>query len=194
MTFPSTTKAAMLDGLTINKASLHTGFPGNTGVNEVTGGTPAYAQKAIVMNATSGGQRLLNAGVTFDVPACTVKWVGYWNSGTFLACAPNGGSTPKNFISIASSDLVYAPAHGFSDPQKIVFFDGTPPAPLVEGTTYFVKNATTDTFQVAATSGGTAIDLTAAGTFGCVVCAITEQVYGAQDTHSLTSTTFTIPD
>lgn len=194
MTFPSTTKNAMLDGLTINKASAHTGFPGTTGANEVTGGSPAYAQKTIVMNAGSGGTRLLNAGVVFDVPACTVKWFGYWNSTTFLACAPNGGATPKNFMSIASSDLVYAAGHGYSDTQKIVFFDGTPPAPLVEGTTYFVRDSATDTFKVATTSGGTAIDLTAASSFGCVVCAITEEVFGSQDTHSLTATTFTVPD
>lgn len=192
MTFPATTKAAMLDALTIDTASLHTGFPGTTGANEVTGGS--YAQKAIVMNPTSGGSRLLNASVVFDVPACTIRWVGYWDGATFVAPAPNGGATPKNFISIASTELVYAPAHGWADTQKIVFFDGTPPAPLVEGEVYFVRDALTDTFKVAATSGGVAIDLTAASTFGCVVCAITEEVYAGPDTHSLTATTFTVPD
>lgn len=194
MTFPTQTKNAMLDGQTINKASLHTGFPGTTGANEVTGGAPAYAQKAITMNAASGGSRLLNAGVTFDVPACTVKWVGYWNTSTFVACAPNGGATPKNFMAIASSDLIYAAGHAYADTQKIAFFDGTPPSPLVEGTTYFVRDSATDTFKVALTAGGAAIDLTTASTFGCVVCAIQEDVYGSQDTHALTSTTMTIPD
>lgn len=194
MTFPTATKNAMLDGQPITKASLHTGFPGTTGTNEVTGGSPAYAQRNITMNAASGGSRLLNAGVTFDVPACTVKWLGYWNASTFVACAPNGGSTPKNFMAIPSTDLVYAAGHGFADTQKIVFFDGTPPAPLVEGTTYFVRDSVTDAFKVAATSGGSAIDISAASTFGCVVCAITETVYSGQDTHALTSTTFTVPD
>jgi hypothetical protein len=192
MTFPTATKNAMLDGLTVTHASLHTGFPGTTGANEVTGGS--YARMAITMSAASGGSRLLGAGVTFAIPACTVRWIGYWNSSTFLGCAPNGGATPKNFISVASSDLVYAPGHAYADTQKIAFFDGTPPASLVEGTTYFVRDTATDTFKVAATSGGAAIDLTAASTFGCVVCAITEDVYGAPDTHALSSTTFTIPD
>lgn len=194
MTFPATTKNNMLDGQTINKASLHTAFPGTTGANEVTGGAPAYAQKAITMNAASAGSRLLNAGVTFDIPASTIRWIGYWNTAVFVACAPNGGATPKNFISVASTDLIYAPGHGWSDTQKITFFDGTPPSPLVEGTTYFVRDSATDTFKVAATSGGAAIDLLTASTFGCVVCAITEEIYAGQDTHSLTSTTFTIPD
>lgn len=194
MTIPSTTKNNMLNGQTFTLASLHIGFPGTTGANEVTGGAPAYAQKAITINAASGGQRLLNAGVTFDVPACTVKWVGFFNAGVFIGCAPNGGATPFNFMAVPSSDTVYAVAHGLSNTQKIAFFNGTPPAPLVEGTTYFVVGSTADTFQVAATSGGAVIDLTAAATFGCVVSAITEDVYAVQGTHSLTAATVAIPD
>ena len=194
MTIPTTTKNSMLNGQTFTLASLHTAFPGTTGANEVTGGAPAYAQKAITINAASGGQRLLNAGVTFDVPACTVKWVGFWNAGVFIGCAPNGGATPFNFMAVPSSDTVYAVAHGLSNTQKIAFFNGTPPAPLVEGTTYFIINAATDTFQVSATSGGALIDLTAAATFGCVVTAITEDVYAVQGTHSLTAATVAMPD
>lgn len=194
MTKPTTTKNNMLDGQAITKASLHTGFPGTTGANEVTGGSPAYAQKTITMNAGSGGSRLLNAGVTFDVPACTVKWIGFWNSATFAYAAPNGGAAPKNFMAVPSSDLVWSTGHGFVDTQKVVFFDGTPPAPLVEGTTYFVRDSLTDNFKVAATAGGTAIDLTTASSAGCWMCAITEDLFSGQDTHSLTSTTDTIPD
>lgn len=194
MTWPAATKNNMLDGQTFTLASAHTDFPGSTGTNEVTGGTPAYAQKAITINAASGGSRALNASVAFDVPACTVKWIGFWNSATFIGCAPNGGATPKNFMSIASTDTVYSAAHGYSDTQKIVFFNGTPPAGLTEGTTYFVRDAATDTFKVAATSGGAAIDLTAAPSFGCVVCAITEDVYAVQGTHTLSTATFVIPD
>lgn len=194
MTIPVATKNAMLDGQAVTQASLHTGFPGTTGANEVTGGAPAYAKKAITLNAASGGSRSLNAAVTFDVPACTVKWVGYWDGATFVYCAPNGGATPKNFMAVPSSDLVYSTGHGYSDTQKIVFFNGTAPGGLTEGTTYFVRDATTDTFKVAATSGGAAIDITSASGFGCVVCAITEDVYAVQGTHQLSSTTVTIPD
>ena len=184
----------MLDGQAITQASLHTDFPGSTGANEVSGGAPAYAKKAITINAASGGQRVLNAAVTFDVPACTVKWVGFYNGATYVGCAPNGGATPKNFMAIASSDLVYSAGHGYSDTQKIVFFNGTPPGGLTEGTTYFVRDATTDTFKVAATSGGAAIDLTTASSFGCVVSAITEDVYAVQGTHQLATATIAIPD
>jgi len=194
MPIATTTKNNMLGGQAFTLASLHSGFPGSTGANEVTGGAPAYAQKAITINAASGGQRALNASVTFDVPATTVRWVGFWNVAVFVACAPNGGATPKNFMSIASTDTVYSAAHGWSDTQKIVFFNGTPPGGLTEGTVYFVRDAATDSFKVAATSGGVAIDLTSASSFGCVVSAITEDVYASQGTHTLATSTFVIPD
>lgn len=194
MTWPATTKNNMLDGQTFTDASLHSAFPGTTGANELSGGSPAYARKTVTINAASGGQRLLNAAVTFDVPASTVRWVGFWNSATFVGAAPNGGATPKNFMSVASSDVVYCAGHGYSDTQKVVFYQGTPPSPLVEGTTYFVRDAATDSFKVAATSGGAAIDLTTAPSFGCVVAAITEDVYAVQGTHELSTATVAIPD
>ena len=194
MTIPSTTKDNMLNGQAFTQASLHTAFPGTTGASEVAGGAPAYARKNITMGASAGGQRTLSASVTFDVPATTVRWIGYWNAAVFIGCAANGGATPKNFMAQPSTDLVYSVAHGFADTAKITFFNGTPPAPLVEGTVYFVRDATADTFKVAATSGGVAIDLTSAASFGCVACAIVEDVYAAQGTHQLTTTSFIIPD
>jgi hypothetical protein len=194
MTLPVGTKNTMLDGQAITQVSAHTDFPGSTGANEVTGGAPAYAKKAVTINAASGGARALNAAVTFDVPACTVKWIGFWNGATFVGCAPNGGATPKNFMAISSSDTVYSAGHGWSDGQKIAFFNGTPPGGLTEGTTYFVRDSATDLFKVAATLGGAAIDLTTASSFGCIVCAITEDVYAVQGTHQLASATVAIPD
>jgi hypothetical protein len=192
MTFPTAPLNTMLDALTITHASLHTSFPGATGANEVTGGSPAYARETVVINSGSGGQRLLNSAIEWDIPACTVRWIGFWNDSSFLFCAPNGGATPKNFMAIASSDLIYAAAHGYSDTQKITFY-GVPPTGLTEGVTYFVRDATTDSFSVAATSGGSVIDLTAASSFGCVVIAITEEVYASQDTHVLSVATLAIP-
>jgi hypothetical protein len=81
MGFTTTVKNSMLDSETINLCSLHSGDPGSVGTsNELTGGSPAYARKAAVFNAAGGGERVLNADVTFDVPASTVAYVGFWNS------------------------------------------------------------------------------------------------------------------
>jgi hypothetical protein len=190
MTRPVTTKNALLSGLTFTDVSVHSAYPGTTGANEIASSVRA----AIVVNAASGGSRALNAAANVSVPASTVRWLGFWNGSTFVESAPNGGFTPRNFMSIASSDLIYSEAHGYSDTNQIVFFNGNPPAPLVEGTIYFVRDATTDTFKVAATSGGAAIDLTAATSFGCIVCRITEDVYASSGTHTLSTATFVVPD
>lgn len=195
MTIPAATKNNMLDGQTFTDASLHSAFPGATGASEISGGIPAYARKAITMAAASGGQRLLSAGVTFDVPmATTVRWVGFWDSAAFVGAVPNGGATPKNFMAVPSSDLVYSVSHGYTDTQKIVFYNGTAPGGLTEGTVYFVRDSTADTFKVAATSGGAAINITSASSFGCVVAAITEDLFAMQGTHTLSSATVAVPD
>ena len=67
-------------------ASLHNGAPGTTGANEITGGAPAYARKAITWNAAAAGALDNNANPVFDVPATTVMHVGLWSAvtaGTF---------------------------------------------------------------------------------------------------------------
>lgn len=77
-------------GTPITHVSLHTGAPGDSGINEVTGGSPAYARKAIAFNAASAGSMDDSTnGAVFDVPAgTTVTHVGFWSAattGTFLA-------------------------------------------------------------------------------------------------------------
>lgn len=67
--------------------SLHTASPGTTGANEVTGGSPAYARKAITWTAGAVDGQYTATVPTFDVPAVTVTHVGVWTAatgGTFL--------------------------------------------------------------------------------------------------------------
>jgi hypothetical protein len=68
-------------------ASLHSDDPSTTGANEISGGSPAYARKAITWNTASAGNLDNNANPVFDVPAgTTIKYVGLWSavtSGTF---------------------------------------------------------------------------------------------------------------
>lgn len=85
--FVTAAKNTMLDALTIDRLSLHSSDPGSSGTaNEISGGSPAYARQVCVYNAASGGERLLDADITFDVPACTVAYVGKWsyNGGTMI--------------------------------------------------------------------------------------------------------------
>jgi hypothetical protein len=79
-----TAKNIALDAVTAAAVfmSLHTADPGQTGLNEVTGGSPAYIRKAVTWNPASTGT-VDNSNIpVFDVPAGTVAFVGLWSSAT----------------------------------------------------------------------------------------------------------------
>lgn len=69
--------------------SAHTASPGLTGANEVSGGAPAYARKAITFNAATAGAVDSSNTPVLDIPASTtVAFVGIFNAltvGNFLA-------------------------------------------------------------------------------------------------------------
>lgn len=77
----------MLDsGFAPGYASLHSADAGATGDNELSGGSPAYARKAITWGSAASGTRSSTNSQVFDVPAgSTVAEVGYWS-------APSGGT------------------------------------------------------------------------------------------------------
>lgn len=56
-------------GAAATHAALYTTAPGGTAGTEVTGGSPAYARKAITWGSAAGG--VITATVTFDVPTGT---------------------------------------------------------------------------------------------------------------------------
>lgn len=61
------------------------------------------------------------------------------------------------------TDTFTSATHGYSDADAVVFSTGSGsaalPTGLVAGTVYYVRDSATNTFKVAATSGGAAIDL-----------------------------------
>lgn len=83
-------------------ASLHDDDPAGTGANELSGGSPAYARKALDFNAAGtegplGASQPATVGVAwgsavFDVPAgVTVTDYGLWSAvsgGTFRGSGP----------------------------------------------------------------------------------------------------------
>lgn len=92
MPYSTLGKNAMLNalGALATFASLHTADPGDNGANEVTGGSPAYIRKAHTWNAAASGAMDNSNAPVFDVPACTVAYVGFWSAeaaGTFYGSA-----------------------------------------------------------------------------------------------------------
>ena len=68
------------------------------------------------------------------------------------------------FTANASTDVITATAHGLSDGDPIrLTTTGTLPAGLAASTDYYVRDKATNTFKLAASSGGTAIDITDTG-------------------------------
>lgn len=89
MSFPNASKEAAILAVkaTATHASLHTAAAGTTGANEATGGSPAYARKAISFTDGASDGSTVGSQVTFDVPAGTYVEIGLWTastSGTFL--------------------------------------------------------------------------------------------------------------
>lgn len=188
-------------GVGATHGSLHTTYS-TTGANELTGGSPAYARKAATWAAAAARSKALSAALVFDVPAATtVRWIGFWDAittGGFLGMTPNGGSIPEDFAvnsAGVTSNTLDAPAHGFVAGNSVVVWavpGASLPTPLVEGTVYWViaTGLTTDAFQLSATSGGSAIDLTATGSG--FAQRIVEEAFGAQGTLTVTTATMTI--
>jgi hypothetical protein len=85
--------------------SLHTGDPGNTGADEVTGGS--YIRQLETFGAASSGALTNATDITFeDMPSCTVSYVGFWSTdtaGTFQGSA----ALVSSQIIIAAQNAVF---------------------------------------------------------------------------------------
>ncbi len=69
------------------------------------------------------------------------------------------------FIANASTEVITSDHHGFvNDNEILVISTDTLPGGLSDIVTYFVISATTNTFQVSLTLGGSAVDITSTGT------------------------------
>ncbi len=184
-------------GVGATHMSLHSAYS-SSGANELTGGSPAYARKAITWNAASGRSKAMAAGLVFDVPnGASVGWVGFWDAstaGNFLGMVPNGGAIPEDFtVPDIANDTLEAPSHGFSNGQTVVVWavpGASLPTGLAEGTVYFVTNATTDDFTLSTTSGGATINITAVG--AGFAQRIVVETFNAQGTHTVSSASLTV--
>ena len=73
-----------------DNVSLHTGDPGETGANELSGGS--YARFSGTFNAAAGGEKDNSALLEFPgLPAATITHAGVWDAvsaGNFLIGGP----------------------------------------------------------------------------------------------------------
>ena len=189
--FTTACRNLMLDANGTTHVSAHSAYSAS-GANEISGGSPAYARKAISYGAAASEAKSASTSPVFDIPAAaTVRFIGRWTAitaRTFLGMEALGGSENEFSVDL-TANTVKVPAHGYAANDKIVFYGGTVPTGLTEGTVYFAVTVTTDTFQVSATSGGAAIDLTGEPGRSCVVSKITEEAFGSQGTLTVSANT-----
>lgn len=85
-----------LDGLNPTHVSLHTADPTDDGsVGELSGGSPAYARKAVTFAAAAGKSRAMNGEHDVDVPAGnTVSHYAVWDGADCIDKGPLPNNEP----------------------------------------------------------------------------------------------------
>lgn len=152
--------------------SLHTADPGETGANEVTGGS--YARQQVAFGAAASGTLSNSGNIDYtSMPATTVVGWAAWDAVSAGNCFWTGWlSTVSGLAVVRSADLagndIQTVAHGLAADERIIFeeVEGlTIPTGIVAGTIYWVLSGglTTDAFNVSTTQGGGELDITAAG-------------------------------
>jgi hypothetical protein len=166
---------ACLSGLAgvVTHISAHTGLPDANGSSEVAGGL--YARVPVTWAAPSSGLRGNSALLTVEIPAATtVTHLGYWSAltgGTHYGHSPVNptvdgyGQVGPNGVTI---DSLTSNGHGLVDGRRVAFLPPAGdalPGGVSTAVLYYVVTAGTDTFSIALTSGGAAVDLTSQGKF-----------------------------
>lgn len=131
--------------------------------------TGTAARMIALSTATRCAVRGCNvSGATLD--GTSHEPAGIWLSGTtdcsVEGCNVSGNGRQKTFTADAGTDTFTSAAHGFLLNDQVHVFAvgaGTLPTGLVAGTVYHVINPTGSTFQLSATEGGAAIDITDSG-------------------------------
>lgn len=163
MIFSDNAHGQALDAMTLSHLSCSANYPGRTGATEIS-----TARVAATFGAASGSprQRALSSPVSLAVvqgASNIARWVQAHTAisgGSFQGAIPVQSTGFKAYTVDASNNLIQCRAHGYAANSKVVFFSNTAPGGLTEGVVYYVVNPTTDTFQVAATASGAAIDIT----------------------------------
>lgn len=173
-----------------DKMSLHTAYSA-TGTNEVSGGS--YAKQTITWSAAASRSKASSGNIDFSVPAAvTVAWIGIWNSAltVFRGMWPNGGTDFSFQLDVATNNRIYAEGIGLANDDRVTFTGATVPGGLTAGTAYWVVGMTAadpDYFQVSATQGGAAIDITSQHSADARVSKIVLEAYAGAGTHRVSS-------
>ena len=89
--------------------SLHTADPGETGANEVTGGS--YARVQAGFDAAASGATSNTGAIAFTgMPACTVTHVAIWDAGAAGNCLWSGALDASKVVNAGDTSNIAAGA------------------------------------------------------------------------------------
>ena len=171
----------------------------------------SYARQVGGFNAPGAGQngRQVTNDAQETFPAIdaaegpiTVIMIGIWDALTVgnLRYAVPANPSNENVIGLVNdSDLagntIQSANHGFANDDRILvkaLAGAAVPAGLSLNTLYFVVGAAEDTFQLSTSSGGAAVDLTAAGAARCEK--VTPVVFNDNDEPRINSATLQLAE
>lgn len=169
----------------------HLGLANLSGT-ELTGGSPAYARKAVTWAALGGtgisdntAQYDFDVGGTSGTPVTVGRVLlrGALSGGTDYGWYPVGGMSPFVVTADAATDTFTNYAHGLVNNNQVYFepvSGGSLPTGLTQGTAYLVSNASTNAFQVL--SGLSTLNVTLSGE--CFVQQVIPEVFNSQGQYS----------
>ena len=159
--------------LTSGKGGVgHVGAVTDIAGTEVAGGS--YARQAVTWGAAASGAATNTGALTIPIPAgSTPVALAYYDAlsaGNLLGVFPYGsaGQVLDGVATVTAADTFTSNAHGLAADDRVfvaAVAGETLPTGLSASTLYFVRatGLTSDTFTLATTSGGAAVDVTAAG-------------------------------
>jgi hypothetical protein len=146
--------------------SLTDPAPDGSGVTEPSGGS--YAR--VLANDWDRSGDVVSNDAVLQFPAATGDWgrplysfiSDASTAGNMICIAPMWENVSV-FVGEADSDVITCPGHGFSDTDVVLVFGEDIPGNLSSDVRYFVRDANSDSFKLALTSGGVAINLSSVG-------------------------------
>lgn len=145
-----------------------------TALTDLSGTAVAGARQAVTWGAAASKQATNSGAIAIPIAAGeTPAALGFFDaltSGNLLGVQPYGssGQLVDGVATVATSDTFTSNAHGLATDDRVFFVavaGESLPTGLSATTLYYVRatGLTSDTFTVATTSGGSAVDVTAAG-------------------------------
>lgn len=135
---------------------------------EITGA--GYLRQATTFSGSVNGLNTNDTEIVFTSDPEDAPWGEIIGTGLFTESTGGNlilksilGSIVGPFVALAATDVVTCPGHGLQNGDRIVMNGEYMPGGIAEDTLYFVRDVTADTFKLAGTAGGAALDITTSG-------------------------------